>query len=358
MDQLKKSVSLILMNFILISNAWTATLKGQVGEVYIYNWSEFMPEKVIDLFEQETKIKVHYSTYDNNESMLAKLKLLKNQKKNSYDIVFPSSYVMKKFISEDLLEKLDKSKLSNFKNLDPSLLNKNFDPENQYSLPYLWGMTILTYNQNIIKTPIESWAQLWRKDLKKQILLLNDYREVFFIALKVLGYSGNSKNPEEIQKAFELLLTLLPNIRTFESQSPKTAFLSGEVSVGGIWTGEHFMAAQEERKLKGIIPKEGAIFFVDNICLTKNSRQKENAYKFINFILRPDIAKIIAEEIGYSTPNLEAKKILSEKFKNNPLMYPNSKILEKGEFQEDIGKASLIYEKYWEKLRLKMVNQG
>lgn len=323
--------------------------KGKERKLYFYNWSEYLPEGLIKQFEKETGIKVIYSTYDSNEAMYAKVKLLKD---NVYDLIVPSSYYVGKLIKEDLLAKIDKTKIPLLKNLDGNLMGKPFDPKNDYSLPYLWGATILTVNSKKIDPKnVTSWDDLWKPEFKKQILLLNDYREVFFIALKTLGFSGNTRDPKQIEKAYEKLKGLMPNIRIFESQSPKTSFLAGEVNLGAIWNGELFMAQNENPAIKGVLPKEGLIFFMDNLTIPKNAKNKEEAYQFINFLMRPEIAKAISEEIGYATPNKEALKLLDAKIKSNKFLYPPEEYIKNGEFQEDIGDAVVIYEKYWEKLK-------
>ncbi len=327
------------------SNAWASAPR----EVFFFNWTEYLPDKVIQKFEKETGIKVHYSTYDSNEHMYAKIKL---QKKAEYDLIVPSSYFVDKMRREGLLEKIDHGKLKNFKNLEPSFLNRSFDPGSSYSIPYMWGATVLTLNSKKVDPKlVTSWQDLWRPEFKKQILMLNDPREVFFIALKSLGYSGNTKNPKEIEAAYLKLKDLMPNIKIFESNSPKTAFLADEIQIGAIWNGEAFMANRENPDIVGILPKDGLYFFMDNLVIPKGAKNQTAAYQLIDFILRPEISKEIAEELGYSSPNREALKLIDPKIRDNPLVYPPLTLVQKGEFQEDVGSAMTLYEGYWEKLK-------
>lgn len=336
----------------LISLCFSNPILAAEKKLYFYNWSEYLPDKVIKQFEKETGIQVVYSSYDSNEAMYTKVKLLKD-KDSAYDLVVPTGNYIQKMAKEGLLEKLDKNKLSNFKNLDSKFLGKSFDPKNDYSIPYLWGTTLITYNaKKVDASKLTSWNDLWKPEYKKQLLLLNDYREVFFMAFKTMGFSANTRDPKQVDAAFQKLKTLMPNVRVFESQSPKTSFLSGEVNLGIMWNGELFMAQKENPQIKGIFPKEGGLFFIDNLAMPRSAKNKEEAYKLLNFLLRPEIAKIISEEIGYPTPNKEAFKIIDPKVKSNVVAYPPDAEIKKGEFQDDVGEAVVIYEKFWEKLKV------
>ncbi len=340
-----KRIFLFAMMWMLL----TATVGAESKVLYFYNWSEYLPESVLKQFTQETGIKVVYTTYDSNEALYAKIKLLAGQ---GYDLVVPSSYYVQKMAKEGLLLKLDTSKLSNFKNLDPRHLNKPFDPGNQFSIPYLWGSTgIIVNSEQIDPTQITSWADLWKPEFKGKVLLLNDVRDVFYMALRVLGYSGNSVQAQEIQKAYEKLDQLMPNVRVFNSDTPRVPYISGEVQLGMIWNGEAYMAQQENKKFKYIYPKEGAILWMDNLAIPKKAKNVENAYKLIDFLLKPQIAKAICEEIGYASPNQEAVKLLDPAVRDNRTIYPSDHDLAGADFQADVGEVITVYEKYWEKLK-------
>jgi spermidine/putrescine transport system substrate-binding protein len=328
---------------------FTASAKAEDNVLYFYNWSEYLPEALIQQFTKETGVKVIYTTYDSNEALYAKIKLLAGE---GYDLVVPSTYYVHKMSKEGLLLKLDPARLSNFKNLDPRHLNKPFDPNNQFSIPYLWGSTGIIVNSAAVDpAKITSWADLWKPDFKGKVLLLNDVRDVFYMSLRVLGYSGNSTNPEEIKRAYEKLDLLMPNVRLFNSDTPRVPYISGEVQLGMIWNGEAYMAQQENKTFKYIYPKEGAILWMDNLSIPKKAKNAGNAYKLMDFLLRPEIAKAICEEIGYASPNKEAVKLLDKEVRENRTIYPNEKDLANADFQVDIGEAITVYEKYWEKLK-------
>jgi spermidine/putrescine transport system substrate-binding protein len=317
--------------------------------LYVYNWSEYMPQSVLESFEKETGIDVKYSTYDSNEAMYAKIK---TDQTSSYDIIVPSTYFVNKMAREGLLAKIDKSKLSNFKNLDEKLLYKPFDPKNDYSIPYTWGSTGISYNAAILgKGAISKWDDLWSLKYKNSLLLTDDLREVFGMTLKTLGYSANDQNEAHIKQAYEKLKLLMPNVKVYNSESPKDVYLSEEVVAGMNFNGENYMANEENPDLTYVYPKEGILLWIDSLVIPKNAKNIENAHLFINYLLRPEVAKLVSEDVGYATPNLKAKELMDDVVKNNRIVYPNEQDLLNSEFQVDLGDALPIYEKYWEKLK-------
>ena len=333
-------------------NAESSAGNGKAETLNIYNWSEYLPQEIIDGFEDETGIKINYTTFDSNEAMYAKLKLLDDS--SQYDLAVPSTYYVEKMAKEDLLQETDKSKLSNFKNLDASFINTKVDPENKYSIPYLWGSSGLAINGEAVDAnSVNSWDDLWRPEFVGKVMLTNDMREVFGMALTTLGYSGNSTNPEEIKAAYDKLTTLMPSVKTFNSDAARMPYIEGETTVGMIWNGEAVMA--NEDGMPGLIfkyPKEGAILWMDNFVIPKNAQHVDAAYKFIDYILRPENAKIISEEIGYATPNKPARELMEESVKNNPTIYPDQATIARSEFQEDVGDEAIqIYQQYWDKLK-------
>ncbi|MDR2884383.1 MAG: extracellular solute-binding protein [Deferribacteraceae bacterium] len=339
----------VLVVLLLIAVSALFGCNKNKNQVFIYNWSEYMPDEVIAQFEKETGVSVVYSTYDSNELMYSKIKL---QGGAGYDLIFPSTYYVSKMSKEGLLLEIDKSKLPNLKNLAPHLLNQPYDTGNKFSLPYLWGVSLLAFNDKYAKVgEITSWADLWKPEFAGYVLLNNDVREVFQMALMRLGYSGNSTNEKEIEEAYNILTTLVPNVRVFNSDSPKQPFINEEVRVGLSWNGEVYNARLANEHIQYVYPKEGAIAWMDCLSIPKGAKNVDNVYKFIDFLMRPEIAAKIAEEFGYSTPNQAALAVMSEEFRNDHLTNPDENDLKNAQFQDDIGEAILIYEKYWEKLK-------
>ncbi|WP_426816562.1 spermidine/putrescine ABC transporter substrate-binding protein PotD [Winslowiella sp. 2C04] len=317
--------------------------------LYFYNWTEYVPPGLLEQFTKETGIKVIYSTYESNESMYAKLKTYKD---GAYDLVVPSTYFVAKMRNEGMIQKIDKSKLSNFTNLDPVLLNKSFDPNNDYSIPYIWGATAIGANTDVIDTKtVTRWADLWKPEYKQSLLLTDDARDVFQVALRKLGYSGNTTDPEQINAAYEELKKLMPNVLTFNSDNPGSPYMEGEVNLGMVWNGSAYVARQAGTPLDVIWPQEGGIFWMDSLSIPANAKNVEGALKLINFLLRPDVAAKVAETIGYPTPNLAAKKLLPKAMSGDPSLYPSDEVIKNGEWQDDVGEASMQYETLFQKLK-------
>lgn len=318
-------------------------------KLYIYNWTEYIPNSLLQQFTKETGIEVVYSTFESNEEMYSKMKLTNG---GGYDLIFPSSYYIEKMAKEGMLAKLDKTKLVNFAQITPSLLNKNFDPENQYSLPYVYGLTGIGINSaEIDPKAVTSWADLWNSKYKGKILLTADSREVFHIALLLKGFSPNTTENKEIESAYHLLQKLIPNVQSFNSDSPDVPYVQGEVSLGMIWNGSAFRAHKENPDIQFIYPREGVIIWMDNYAIPKNAEHKEAAYKFIDFMLRPESAKEVIETMGFSMPNEGVKALLEPTDVNDLTLFPPQEQIEKGVFQEDVGDAIDIYEKYWHLLK-------
>lgn len=318
-------------------------------QVYVYNWTEYIPAGVLQQFTAETGIEVVYNTFASNEAMYAKLKGIA---RNGYDVVCPSSYYVHRMAREGMLQPLDRSKLSGFARLDPALLDKPYDPGNRFSVPYLWGSTGIAVNSKAIDPDsITGWQSLWAPRWRGQLLLHDDVREVFHMALRIKGYASNTTDPQQVAEAYALLQELMPNVRQFDSASPRLAYLAGEAHLGMIWNGEAYLAQEENADIHYIYPKEGAVFWVDNFVIPTTARNVAAAHAFIDFMLRPEVAKECVEEIGYATPNREAMALLPESLRTNPVIFPDAATLARGTFLTDVGEATALYQDYWERLK-------
>ncbi|CAD6510935.1 spermidine/putrescine ABC transporter substrate-binding protein PotD [Candidatus Profftia tarda] len=324
--------------------------KNDNNIIYFYNWSEYVPPGLLEQFTKETGIKVIYSTYESNEAMYVKLKTYQS---GAYDLVVPSTYFVAKMRKEGMLQKIDKSKLKNFHYLDTNLLYKDFDPRNDYSIPYLWGATVIGINSNQIDPNIVThWSDLWNPAYKSSLLLTDDAREVFHMALLKLGYSGNTTDPKQIEAAYQELRKLMPNVLVFNSDNPANPYMAGEVSLGMIWNGSAFIARESGVPLQVILPQEGSIFWMDSLSIPVNAKNPEGALKLIDSLMRPDIALQIAQTIGYPTPNLAAQKMLPKYIIEDKSLYPDTKTIIHGEWQNDVGSAaSEMYEHYFQQLK-------
>lgn len=341
---LKRGLAIALFSLPLITFA-------QDKIVNLYAWTGEIPEQVIRQFEKETGIKVNLSTYENNEVMYTKLRATKNA---GYDVVMPSGYFVDRMRKQKMLEKLDKNLLSNWKNLNPRFIKLAYDPTSEYSVPFVWGVTGLFLNDHYFaQGSIKKWSDLWNARYKNQLLLLDDIREVFSMALLALGYSANDTDPQHIKAAYLKLKELMSNVKLFASDTVISIVIDEDAQVGMAWNGDAFKAVQENPHIQFVFPQEGFLIWVDNFVIPQNAPHQETAYRFINFMLRSDIAKTVAMETLYSTTNLTAQQQLPPKIKNNPTIYPSNEILRRGEFQKDVGEETLaLFEKYWEALKM------
>ena len=317
----------------------------------VYNWTGYMPPQVLKEFTAKTGIEVNASSFDGNETLFAKLANSNNH--SGYDIVVPSSDYVTRMRDLGMLQKIDHSRLTHLANISPSLLNKPFDPHNQYSLPYLWGITGIVINRIYFPhLQIHTWSDLWLPTLKNQVLMLDSATEPFEIALKVLGYSPNSENPQQIKAAYEKLITLLPNIKVFNITAPQSILGNGDVSIGVVYNGDAFPMLQLNKHLDFIFPKDGAFAWIDNMVIPKNAPHLNNAYQFINFVMQPKIAAQISNYAGYSSPNQAAIKLLPKAMRDSKILYPSKAILDKATFEKDKGEADGLYQHYWFLLKL------
>ena len=336
-----------------IPKAWAAEKKNgkapAKGQVVVYNWSEYIPQSVLDDFTRETGIKVIYSTFESNEAMYAKVKLLRGR---SYDVVVPSSYFVDLLRRDKLLRELDHSKLPNLSYLDPKLMNQEYDPGNKYSIPYMWGAVGLAYNTKYISDgSITKWADLLKPELKGKIILTDDLRDAMGLGLRASGHSINTTDPKDLKDAFDFLAKLKPSVRIFDVTAIKQALISEEVWIGPIWNGDYLVAKEENPALTYVFPQEGAMLWVDGFVIPVGAANVDNAYEFINYMLRPEVAVRCIEEYKYSSPNLDAIKLLPEELRNNPILVPGPAELKNSEFTNVIGDALSEYEKYWEQVK-------
>jgi len=317
-------------------------------ELNVLNWSSYIPSEVILDFEKETGIKVNYGTYSSNEELLAKVS---NVASGTYDLIFPSDYMVEIMKEKDMLLELDKSKLTNVINLNENYLNLEYDKENKYSLPFLAASVLIAVNKSEVNKSIYSYNDLLDPSLKGKIVLIDDQRIIIGIALLANGFDMNSVDQEELEIAKEWLLKLDENVKAYDSDSPKNFLISREASVAVLWNAEAALGAQENKMIQTIFPKEGFAKSVDNFVILKGSENTEEAYKFIDYILRSDVMKKILESYPYTSVNKEAEKYLSEDYLNNKACNVPDDVMNEGIFVKNIGKSIKEYDKIWIKIK-------
>lgn len=310
---------------------------GGGNKLVVYNWGDYIDPDLLDQFTEETGIKVQYETFDSNEAMYTKIK----QGGTTYDIAVPSDYMIDKMIKEDLLVKLDKSKLEGLDNIGSEFLHKSFDPSNDYSIPYFWGTVGIIYNTSMIDQVPEHWEDLWREDYRNQIMLFDGSREVLGFGLNSLGYSLNSKDMSQLLEVEKRLNDLTPNIKAIVADEMKGYMIQGDAAIGVTFSGEASEMLDANEDLGYVVPSEGSNLWFDNLVIPTTVKHEEEAYAFINFMLRPEVAAKNAEYIGYATPNTKAKALLPEEITSDEAFYPSQETIEKLEVYDNLGQKWL-----------------
>lgn len=337
---------------ILLLTITINTLYASDKVLNVYAWSGYLSGHIIQLFEKQHGIRINHSTFLSNEVLYAKLKANPDSR---YDIIMPSTYFIDKMVKQNLLQKIDKTKLPNFKNINPSFLNKDYDLHNDYSVPYLYNNTGIAvnikYHPELNNTANITWKDLWDNKYKDKLLIFDDTRETFAIALMKLGYSVNDTNPEHIKEAFEQLKLLMPNIKLFNTAGQRSIYLDEDITIGMGWNGDICLARKDNPNINMIYPKDGFLIALDCLAIPKNAKHVAYAHKFINFLLEAHTAKDIALLSGFSTANLAAMELLPNDIKNNHIVYPTQDTMQRAQILNDIGDTNIIYEKYFESLR-------
>ncbi len=312
-----------------IAAAGTAALTGcgssnsSNGEVIAYNWGEYIDPDVLELFEEETGIKVVYDEYETNETMYPKIEAGASE----YDLVCPSDYMIDKMIEKGLVQELNFDNIPNAKKYIGEQYyeqSKDFDPDNKYSIPYCWGTVGILYNQTMVSEPITSWDVLWDPQYENNILMQDSVRDAFMVALKRDGYSMNTTDEAQLNEAKDALIEQKPLVQAYVIDQVRDKMIGNEAAIGVIYSGEAIYTQRENPDLVYVIPEEGTNFWIDSWVMLKDAPNKENAEKFLDFLCRPEIALKNFEYITYSTPNVGAQELIEdEDIKNSPIAFPD-----------------------------------
>lgn len=346
---MKKTILSVLLAVLTASATLLCAGCGQsddavplTGEVLnVYNWGEYISngdEGSLDVneeFTRRTGIKVNYTTYASNEEMYQKIK----SGAAEYDVIIPSDYMIEKMIEEDMLEKLDFSNIPNYSLIGDDYKDLPFDPTNEYSVPYTWGVVGIFYNKTMVdESDIakQSWDILWDEKYSGNILMFDNPRDAFGIALKKLGYSQNSADPDEWDEAYEELAEQKPLVQAYVMDQIFDKMANGEAALAPYYAGDAGIMMEENKDIGFFIPKEGTNRFVDSMCIVKGAKHKTAAEKYIDFMCDGEIALANIEYICYSTPNTAAYDLLDEETKENPIFYPAQAILDKCEVFYDL----------------------
>ena len=330
------------------------------GELYVYNWGEYIDEDVISQFEEETGITVVYDLFETNEEMYPVIEA----DAVNYDVVCPSDYMIQKMRENDLLAELNFDNIPNIDQIDPAYMEMSqaFDPENKYSVPYCWGTVGILYNTKLLEelgVPAPTkWADLWDERLSGEILMQDSVRDAFMVALKKDGYSMNSESKDELEQAKQELIDQKPLVQAYVIDQVRDKMIGGEAAVGVIYSGEMLYIQDEvanlglDYDLEYVIPEEGTNLWLDSWVIPKNAKNKENAEKWIDFMCRPEIAKANFEYITYPTPNKGAFELLDEEMQNNKAVFPDIDSLKNSEVYKYLGdETDAVYNELWKEVK-------
>lgn len=321
---------------------------GGKGEVNVYNWGEYINPDVLTQFTKETGIKVNYRTFDTNESLYSVLK----QGGVSYDVIFPSDYMANRMISEGMLEKIDFANVPNASLIEGQFKDQPYDPTGEYTVPYMWGVTGIIYDTKMITDTVDSWGALFDPKYSGEILMFDNSRDAFGVALKYLGYSLNTTDTAQLDQAFELLKTQKPLLQAYVMDQIYDKLESGEAAIGPYYAGDYLSMLENNPDLAFVVPKEGSNIFVDLMCIPKGAPNKENAEAFINFMTRTDVSMENSEYIGYTSPNSEVESQIQLSDAARAVMYPSQDVLDRCEFYTNLPQATLdAYDSYWVELK-------
>ena len=339
-----KKMATVLLIFICL----TGCSSNDENELNVLNWSSYIPDSVIRDFEEEYEIDVNYSTYSSNEELLAKVS---SAKEGTYDLIFPSDYMVEVMIERGMLEPLDKTKLTNIGNIKEEYLNQSYDRLNFYSLPFFAATALIAYNTEMIDEEITSYNDLLNPAYKGEIVLLDDQRIVIGLSLLALGYDMNETSDIAIDSAKEWLLKLMPNVKLFDSDSPKSFLITKEVNIGLIWNAEAGIAMQENPNIRVVYPKEGFNLSVDNYAILKGSKNVENAYLFIDYLLEGEVMKKIIESYPYYNVNTKTNELLNSMYLSNPASNISDDDFSRATLVKNVGTAIKKFDRVWAEIK-------
>lgn len=308
------------------------------NELVLFTWESMFPQEVLDGFEEETGVKVVYSNFDTDETMLEKLSQAKG---GDYDVVVADDYIIEQAVNEGLVSELDKDVITNFGNINPLYQGQFYDPDDKYTVPYGAGIPLIVYDPEMVDFEIKGYSDLWNEELKDQVAITANYRVINGITLLSMGKSMNEEDVSVIEEAGQKLLELAPNIRLIQDDNTQNSLLNGEASVAFLYTSQVTQVLAENPDLKVVYPEEGLGFGIMGAFIPSEAPNKEAANQFLNYILEPENAAKCMDYIGYYNTIKAADDLVDPN-----LVVPDS--VSKGEIIQNVSaEADEAYNKNW-----------
>ncbi len=329
--------------------AASASLAQAAGNLSVYHWFEYIPQELVDKFSKQYDVKVTIDTYNSNESMLAALKA---GKLGAYDVSVPADYMVQIMQGEGMLDTLKDGELGNKGNIAPEWLDVSFDKGRKSSIPYQVGTTAFMVNRDVYKGDINSLAVIFDPpaELKGKINVLDSQGEVLTLASLYLGIPQCSTDKDQLKQLNDMLLAAKPNWASFGSDTAKDVLVSGDAAAGMIYNGFGAKARAENAKLEYAYPKEGYVLWMDNMVLLKNAPNRDNAVKFMNFLLEPENAAAVTNYAQYMSGVTGAEKFFSDAVKNAPELNPPANQI--GQFIQPCAQdVQVHYDAIWTNLK-------
>lgn len=324
-------------------------LAGPAQTLYYFTWSDYVDREQLRGFEAQTGVRVVVDTFSSNEELLAKIQ----GGAGGYDVAVPSDFMASIMIREGLLAELDLARIPNVATLSPWLSDLPFDPAQRHAIPYLWGTVGIGFDSAVVTPPPDSWEVLWDPRYRGRISMLNDQREVFGVALRLMGHSLNETTHAAIEQAKRRLLAQKPLVKTYTSENYDNLLAAGEVALAHGWGGAVARAMDERPSLRYVIPKEGATIWADCLVVLRSSGKKDLAMRFINYLLETDVAVHTTNRLRFASANREVKDRVDRLVRENPAVYPPEDARERLEWMVDVGEAIHLYDRAWTELKMR-----
>ena len=342
-----KKLSLVLA-LVLCCSVFMIPSASAEEVVNVYNWYDYMDESVFDMFTAETGIKVNTMYFTTNEDMMVQVRV----SPGAYDLVFPSDYCVERMIAENLLAEIDFDNVPNAKYTSEWLLKPDYDSDDKYSIPFMWGTVGILYNTTMVDEPVDSWSILWNDKYANNIFMMDSLRDTMGITLKYLGYSLNTRDPKQLKEATDLLIKQKPLVKAYGVDEIKDKMINNEAALAVMWSGDALYAMEGNENLAYAVPKEGSNIWVDPMVIPATAKNKENAEKLIDFLCRPEIARMNCEYIWYSSPNTGAIELMGEDYTENKTINPDADVVERCEWFHDIPDNFLtVYNALWSQVK-------